>query len=111
MTPYGVSFSGVCEDEMIRGAILSDAVLFLHGKSSDGKGARIKAIDPDCEIIYLRNATPESLNGKSAYNSNTGEMLVIPPTWYKRIMEKCEKHLERIHILFLDEITNTIHSI
>lgn len=111
LTPYGFSFSGANEDEMIRGAILSDVAVFLHGKSSDGKSARIKAIDPDCEIIYLRNATPESLNGKSAYNSNTGEMIDIPPTWYKRIMEKCEKHPERIHILFLDEITNALHSI
>ena len=109
--PYGFTYSNVNEDELIKGLILSDVSVFLHGKSSDGKSARVKAIDPDCEIIYLRNATPESLNGKSAYNSNTGEMIDIPPTWYKRIMEKCEKHPDRIHIVFLDEITNALHSI
>jgi hypothetical protein len=109
--PYGFTYSNVTEEEIIKGAILSDVSVFLHGKSSDGKSARVKALDPDCEIIYLRNATPESLNGKSAYNSNTGEMIDIPPTWYKRIMEKCEKFPDRIHIVFLDEITNALHSI
>ena len=109
--PYGFAYTNVTEEEMIKGAILSDVSVFLHGKSSDGKSARVKVLDPDCEIIYLRNATPESLNGKSAYNSNTGEMIDIPPTWYKRIMEKCEKHPDRIHIVFLDEITNALHSI
>ena len=111
LTPYGFSYAACSEDDLIRGAILSDVSVFLHGRSSDGKSARVKAIDPDCEIIYLRNSTPESLNGKSAYNSNTGEMIDIPPTWYKRVMERCEKHPERIHIVFLDEITNALHSI
>lgn len=110
-TPYGFVYSNVSEEDIIKAAVLADIAVFLHGKSSDGKSARVKAIDPDCEIIYLRNATPESLNGKSVYNSNTGEMIDIPPTWYKRILEKCEAHPERIHIVFLDEITNALHSI
>ena len=110
-TPYGFVYSNVTEEDIIKAAVMADIAVFLHGKSSDGKSARVKAIDPDCEIIYLRNATPESLNGKSVYNSMTGEMIDIPPTWYKRVMEKCEAHPERIHIVFLDEITNALHSI
>ncbi len=110
-TPYGFTYTNASDEDIIKGAILSNVAVFLHGKSSDGKSARVQALDPDCEIIYLRNATPESLNGKSAYNSNTGEMIDIPPTWYKRIMEKCEKYPDRIHIVFLDEITNALHSI
>lgn len=55
----------------------------MHGPSSEGKSARVKQIDPDCVIIYLRNATPESLNGKSVYNQATGEMIDVKPSWLK----------------------------
>ncbi len=73
----------------------------MHGPSSEGKSARVKQIDPTCEIIYLRNATPESLNGKSVYNGSTGEMMDIPPTWLKKLQEKCEKEPDRLHVVFL----------
>lgn len=109
--PYGLDFSEVSEEEIIRGAIESGVAVFLHGKSSDGKSARVKQIDPTCEIIYLRNATPESLNGKSVYNQNSGEMIDVPPTWLKKLQEKCEREPDRLHIVFLDEITNALPSI
>ena len=54
----------------------------MHGKSSAGKSARVEQLDPDCEIIYLRTATPESLNGKSVYNAQTGEMMDVPTQNY-----------------------------
>ena len=88
--PYGLKFGQVSEEEIIRGAIESGVAVFLHGPSSEGKSARVKQIDPTCEIIYLRNATPESLNGKSVYNGSTGEMMDVPPTWLKKLQEKCE---------------------
>lgn len=109
--PYGLNFGQVSEEEIIRGAIESGVAVFLHGQSSEGKSARVKQIDPTCEIIYLRNATPESLNGKSVYNQATGEMMDVPPTWLKKIQEKCEKEPDRYHIVFLDEITNALPSI
>lgn len=71
--PYGLKFGQVSEEEIIRGAIESGVAVFLHGPSSEGKSARVKQIDPTCEIIYLRNATPESLNGKSVYNQATAK--------------------------------------
>ena len=109
--PYGLNFGQVSEEEIIKGAIESGVAVFLHGQSSEGKSARVKQIDPTCEIIYLRNATPESLNGKSVYNSETGEMIDVPPTWLKKLQEKCEKEPDRYHIVFLDEITNALPSI
>lgn len=109
--PYGLKFGQVSEEEIIRGAIESDVAVFLHGPSSEGKSARVKQIDPTCEIIYLRNATPESLNGKSVYNGSTGEMIDVPPTWLKKLQEKCEKEPDRLHVVFFDEITNALPSI
>lgn len=109
--PYGLKFGHVSEEEIIRGAIESGVAVFLHGPSSEGKSARVKQIDPTCEIIYLRNATPESLNGKSVYNGSTGEMMDVPPTWLKKLQEKCEHEPDRFHVVFFDEITNALPSI
>ena len=109
--PYNLSFNKVSEEDIIKGAIESGVAVFLHGPSSEGKSARVKEIDPTCEIIYLRNATPDSLNGKSVYNSETGEMKDVPPTWLKKLQSKCEKEPNRLHILFFDEITNALPSI
>lgn len=109
--PYGLKFGQVSEEEIIKGAIESGVAVFLHGPSSEGKSARVKQIDPTCEIIYLRNATPESLNGKSVYNGLTGEMMDVPPTWLKKLQEKCEKEPDRLHVVFFDEITNALPSI
>ena len=109
--PYGLKFGQVSEEEIIKGAIESGVAVFLHGPSSEGKSARVKQIDPTCEIIYLRNATPESLNGKSVYNQATGEMIDVKPSWLKKLEEKCEKEPDKFHIVFLDEITNALPSI
>ena len=109
--PYNLSFNKVSEEDIIKGAIESGVAVFLHGPSSEGKSARVKEIDPTCEIIYLRNATPDSLNGKSVYNSETGEMIDVPPTWLKKLQAKCDQEPNRLHILFFDEITNALPSI
>ena len=109
--PYGFNFEGVSEEDIIRGAIESNVSVFLHGRSSEGKSARVKQLDPDCEIIYMRNATPDSLNGKSVYNASTGEMIDVPPTWYSKIKEKCESEPDKIHIIFFDELTNALPTI
>lgn len=111
INPYNFDFSLVSEEEIIKGAIESNIAVFLHGRSSEGKSARVKQLDPDCEILYMRNATPESLNGKSAYNSTTGEMIDIPPTWYQKVCQKCEKEPNKIHLIFFDELTNALPSI
>ncbi|MBR3890574.1 MAG: ATP-binding protein [Bacilli bacterium] len=109
--PYGFILDEVSEEDIIKKAIESDVPVFLHGRSSEGKSARVKDIDPDCIILYLRNATPDSLNGKSVYNANTGNMIDLPPTWYKKLVEKCEAEPDKLHILFFDELTNALPSI
>lgn len=109
--PYNFNFDNVTEEDIIRGAVESNVSVFLHGRSSEGKSARVKQLDPDSEIIYMRNATPDSLNGKSVYNAATGEMIDVPPTWYTKIKEKCEKEPNKIHIIFFDELTNALPSI
>ncbi len=103
---YNLNFDQVTEEEIIIGAIKSGIAPFLHGLPSDGKSARIKELDPDCEIIYMITQNPDSFAGKSVYNQETGEMIDVKPTWLKRLEEKCQKEKDKIHILFLDEITN-----
>ena len=76
--PYGFNFDGVSEEDIIRGAVESNVPVFLHGRSSEGKSARVKQLDPDCEIIYMRNATPDSLNGKSVYVPPITKRVAIP---------------------------------
>ena len=71
----------------------------------------MKQIDPTCEIIYLRNATPDSLNGRSVYNQSTGEMIDIPPVWFRKVKEKCEQEPDKLHVVFFDEINNALPSI
>jgi len=101
--PCSLKMEQVSEEDMIRGAIESDVPVFLHGLSLQNKSARVKQIDPTCEIIYLLNATLESLNGKSVYNTSTGKMMDVPPTWLVRLEEKCQKEPDRLHVVFFDE--------
>ena len=109
--PYSFKFKEVSEEDIIRGAIESDVAVFLHGASSEGKSSRVKQIDPTCEIIYLYNASPDSLIGKSVYNQQTGEMIDIKPSWLRKLEEKCEKEPDKYHIVFFDEINNALPSV
>jgi len=133
--PYNFNFDQVSEEDIIRGAVQSGISVLLHGRSSEGKSARVKQLDPDCEIIYLANATPESLNGKSVAMTDqaTFDMLKpmyekgeidfdtlvesskkiidIKPTWLINLEERCEREKDKIHIVFLDEITNALPAI
>jgi len=109
VNPYDFDFSDVSEEEIIKGCVEANIAVMLHGRSGDGKSARVKELDPDAEILYLINASPDSLGGKSiVYN---GEMIDIPPTWYTRLVSKCESEPDKIHIVFFDEITNAPPSI
>lgn len=108
---YGFDFSEVSEEEIIRGCIQGGIPVFLHGASSEGKSARVKQIDPDCVVVYMRNATPDSLNGKSVVNQETGEMTDLKPTWLKKLEAVCASDPENPHVLFFDELTNALPSI
>ena len=108
---YDFTLERVDEEDIIRGCIKGDIPVFLHGESSEGKSARVKQIDSDCVILYLSNATPESLNGKSVYDPNKGEIVDMPPSWYVKLKKKCEEEPDKIHVLFFDELTNALPSI
>lgn len=109
--PYQFSFQMVSEEDIIRGTVESGVAVFLHGQSSEGKSARVKELDPTCEIIYLATATPDSLNGKCVYNAESGEVIDVPPAWYKKLVKKCEDEPNQIHVLFFDEMTNALPAI
>ncbi len=109
--PFDFDFSMVDEEDIIRGALESDVPIYLHGRSSEGKSSRVKQYDPDCEIVYLVSASIDSINGKSVYNQDTGEMIDIPPTWYERLKQKCENEPDKLHIVFFDELANADRSI
>ena len=108
---FNFSFNNVNQEEILRAAVESDLAVFLHGMSSDGKSARVKELDPDCTIIYLSNATPEMLNGRSICVPGTEEIKDIKPTWLVKLEEKCANEPNKIHILFFDELTNAVHTI
>jgi hypothetical protein len=108
---FNYSFNNVNQEEILRAAIESYLAVFLHGMSSDGKSARVKELDPDCTIIYLRNATPEMLNGRSICVPGTEEIKDIKPTWLVKLEEKCANEPNKIHILFFDELSNALPSI
>ena len=108
---YDFDLGRVDEEDIIEGCVEGDIPVFLHGESSEGKSARVKQIDSDCVILYLSNATPESLNGKSVYDPNKGEIIDMPPSWYVKLKKKCEEEPDKIHVLFFDELTNALPSI
>ena len=103
---YGFTFDEVSEEDIIKGTIDSNVPVFLHGKPGEGKSSRIKQIDPNCEILSLGTLTPELLVGMGIKNNDTKVVEYAPPPWYTRLVEKCEKEPDKIHILFLDELNN-----
>lgn len=104
--PYNFNLKAVSDEEIITRAIECDIPVFLHGHSSEGKTARVKQIDSNCEIVHLRNATLNSLNGKSVYDNQTKEMINIPPTWFKKLKEKCISEPNKLHVVFFDSLTS-----
>ena len=110
-TIYGFNMNKVSEKDIIKAAIESNVPIFLHGKYGEGKSAIVEQLDSDCEIVYARNATLDSLNGNSVYNDTTKEIIDVPPTWYTNLKVKCEAKPDKIHIIFFEDITNAINSI
>lgn len=108
--PHNFIFQKPSEEEIMKGAVESGVSVFIHGSSSE-KSIIIKKIDPECEIIYLRTATQESLNGKSIYVEKTKEVIDVEPVWLKRLKEKCTKEPYKKHILFFDEVNGAFPSV
>ena len=90
----------------------------LHGQSGVGKTARVEEIDPDLTAVPLWNGVlPEDIVGKVRYpdgsmveataaNMSSGDGIWVAPDWYSELCKKCEKEPDKMHVLFIDEVTN-----
>ena len=102
--PYGLDFGRVNEEDIIREAIKANVSIFLHGKPGCGKSDRVKQLDPDFIELNLSHLDPELLDGLSG--EKEGRAVHIKPPWLEELETKCEEEKDKIHILFLEELTN-----
>ena len=102
--PYNLDFSETSEADAIRGAIQSNVAIFLHGKPGCGKSDRVKQLDPDFIELNLSHLDPELLDGLAG--EREGKAVHIKPPWLEELEEKCKSEPDKIHILFLEELTN-----
>ena len=102
--PYNLEFDEVSESDIIRGAIESNVSIFLHGKPGCGKSDRVKQLDPDFVELNLSHLDPELLDGLSG--EKDGKAVHIKPPWLEELETKCQEEPDKIHILFLEELTN-----
>lgn len=91
----------------------------LHGVSGIGKTGRVEAIDPNLTAVPLWNGVlPEDIVGKVRYPNGEVKLpyeggnecenggVWVPPDWYVELCKKCEAEPNKMHVLFLDEVTN-----
>ena len=102
--PYNLQFDEVSESDIIRGAIESNVSVFLHGKPGCGKSDRVKQLDPDFIELNLSHLDPELLDGLAG--EKDGKAVHIKPPWLEELEAKCQEEPDKIHILFLEELTN-----
>ena len=102
--PYNLDFTETREADIIRGAIESNVSVFLHGKPGCGKSDRVKQLDPDFIELNLSHLDPELLDGLAG--EKDGKAVHIKPPWLEELEEKCQEEADKIHILFLEELTN-----
>ena len=102
--PYNLDFSETSEADVIRTAIQSNVSIFLHGKPGCGKSDRVKQLDPDFIELNLSHLDPELLDGLAG--EKDGKSVHIKPPWLEELEAKCQEEADKIHILFLEELTN-----
>ena len=102
--PYNLDFSETSEVDVIRTAIQSNVSIFLHGKPGCGKSDRVKQLDPDFIELNLSHLDPELLDGLAG--EKDGKSVHIKPPWLEELEAKCQEETDKIHILFLEELTN-----
>ena len=102
--PYNLDFSETNETDIIKGALESNVSIFLHGKTGCGKSDRVKQVDPDFIELNLSHLDPELLDGLAG--EKQGKAVHIKPPWLEELETKCQEEPDKIHILFLEELTN-----
>lgn len=103
---YGFDFNPISEEEILEICIISDIAVFLHGEPGSGKTARIVALDHDLELVDFGCTSSDGFTGIVAKDFNSKELFLYEPYWYKSLCEKCLKEPNKLHILFLEELTN-----
>ena len=101
---YNLNFDEVSESDIIKGAIESNVSIFLHGKPGCGKSDRVRQLDPDFIELNLSHLDPELLDGLAG--EKDGKAVHIRPPWLEELEAKCQEEPDKIHILFLEELTN-----
>ena len=104
---YNFDFTEASEEDIIKGALKSNVAIFLHGKPGCGKSDRVKQLDPDFIELNLSHLDPELLDGLAG--EKDGKEVHIKPPWLEELEEKCKDEPDKIHILFLEELTNASH--
>ena len=102
--PYTLNFTEVSEEDIIKSALEGNVSIFLHGKPGCGKSDRVKQLDPDFIELNLSHLDPELLDGLAG--EKDGKAVHIEPPWLEELKAKCQEEPEKIHILFLEELTN-----
>lgn len=103
---YGFNFNAITEEEIIEICINSNIAVFLHGKTGVGKTERMLTLDRNLEIIDFGCTSADGFTGIIAKDFNSKELVLYEPYWYKSLCEKCKAEPDKLHILFLEELTN-----
>ena len=94
----------------------------LHGPSGVGKSRRVEDVDPNLTAVPLWNGVlPEDIVGKVRYSNGEVRSAVdengdpvsvmnggvwVAPEWYEDLCRKCKEEPDKMHVLFIDEVTN-----
>ena len=108
---YGFDFSDLTEEEIIEICINSNIAVFLHGKTGTGKTERMLTLDRDLELIDFGCTSSDGFTGIIAKDFNSKELFLYEPYWYKNLCKKCKDAPNKLHILFLEELTNAKNDI
>ncbi len=103
---YGFDFKPLTEEEIIEICINCNIAVFLHGKTGTGKTERMLTLDRDLELIDFGCTSADGFTGIIAKDYNSQELKLYEPYWYKSLCKKCAEKPNKIHILFLEELTN-----
>jgi len=92
----------------IKAAVDADVPVFIHGLFGDGKTDRVYQIDPNAYRISLSTWSYKRLNGVTTLvTDDKGQhSKEEKPAWLNEFEKICNETPDKIHILFLDELTN-----
>lgn len=100
---YDLEDSELSNDEILEYYITMKIPVFLHGPSGVGKSQRVREIDPDfTQLVLSEGMIPEDVYG--VFNKEENDYM--EPRWYKELCRKCAAEPDKMHVLFIDELTN-----